>query len=369
MKRPELTLGVEEEYQVVDPESRELQSVISHFTDRNEATIYHRTISSELHQSMVELGTGVCRTPDEVMQELKSQREYIRDLAAERGLRIVAGSTHPVSRWEEQEISPYDRYQTLTSEYQIVARRMLVWGMHVHVGISDKAFLMDVMNITRYYLPHVLALTSSSPFWGGLDTGMKSYRAFVADDFPRSGMPDVFSSWQEYEALANTLINTNCIDDTSKIWWNVRPHHTYPTLEYRIMDICPRMEDGVAIAALLQALVLWVWKLRSKNLTFRLFSKDLIDENKWRAAREGLDCKLINLGTRDEIPARTAIRELLSMLSEEVIELQIGRQIETIHRILETGSSADKQRAIYRDTGDMSKVVDFLMEETLVGLD
>lgn len=367
--RPELTLGVEEEYQVVHPETRELQSIITHFRDRNQLEIYQREITSELHQSMVELGTKVCQTADEVQEELRAQRKYIRDMAQEQNLAIVAASTHPFSTWETQDISPYDRYQEITHEYQIVARRMLIWGMHVHIGISDKDFLIDAMNVIRYFLPHVLALSNSSPFWSGMDTGLKSYRIHIADEFPRTGIPDVFASWNEYESLAQTLIRTNSIDDTSKIWWNVRPHHTYPTLEFRISDICPLLREGVALAALFQALVLWVWKLRSQNLTFRLYSNDLINENKWRASLHGLDGKFVNLGTREEVPVRTAIREMLGMMDKEISELQIQDHIEVIHQIMEHGSSADRQRRVFAETEDLKQVVDHLIEETSQDVD
>lgn len=369
ISRPELTIGVEEEYQVVDPATRELTSVITHFRQQGQVEIYGREIASELHQSIVELGTKVCHTVDEVLAELRAQRKYIRDLAHDKGWRILAASTHPFSSWEAQDISPYERYQKLTQEYQIIARRMLIWGMHVHIGISDKDFLIDAMNITRYYLPHVLALTGSSPFWSGVDTGMKSYRTHIADDFPRSGMPGIFRSWHDFDSMAKTLIQTNCITDTSKIWWNLRPHHTFPTLEFRISDICPRVKEGVAIAALFQALVLWVWKLRSRNLSFRLYSNDLINENKWRASLHGLDGHFVDLGTRSEVPTRTAIRDLLAMLDDEVGELRIKHHIEEIHRILESGSSADRQVAVYKETNDMKQVVDHLLEETSADLD
>lgn len=369
LTRPELTIGVEEEYQVVDPETRQLQSVITHFRTKNTLEMYDREITSELHQSMLEMGTGICRTADEVLDDLRGQRRHIRDLAAEKNLRIGAASTHPISSWEVQDISPYDRYRQITSEYQIVARRMLIWGMHVHIGISDREFLIDVMNITRYYLPHVLALTGSSPFWSGLMTGMKSYRVHIGEDFPRSGTPETFNSWAEYESLTQTLINTNCIPDTSKIWWNVRPHHSFPTLEFRIADICPLIRDSVAIAALFQALVLWVWKLRSQNLSFQLYNKDLINENKWRASLLGLDCKLVDLGNKEEVPARAAIRDLLVALDDEFSELGSKPYVEQIHRILEQGTSADRQLDVYRDTGDLKTVVDHILDETVSDLD
>ncbi len=369
LSRPALTIGVEEEYQIVDPESRELQSIISHFHAQSQLEVYGREIMSELHQSMVEVGTGICHTADDILKELQSQRRYIRDLASEKNWRMVAASTHPISRWDVQEISPYERYRQIANEYQIIARRMLIWGMHVHIGISHKDFLIDVMNITRYFLPHMLALTGSSPFWSGLDTGMKSYRVHIGEGFPRSGTPDILNSWAAYEALIRTLIQTNCIPDASKIWWNVRPHHAFPTLEFRISDICPRIKESVAIAALFQALVLWVWKLRSQNVSFRLYKSDLINENKWRASLQGLDCKFVDLGNKEEISARTAIRDLLAMLDEEIGELESKRHIEEIYRILEVGTSADRQLAVYRDTGDLKQVVDHLVEETISDLD
>ncbi len=367
--RPELTIGVEEEYQVVHPETRELQSIITHFRKQNQLEIYSREIASELHQSMVELGTRVCHTVDEVQEELQAQRKYIRDLAQAQNLEIVAASTHPFSTWEAQDISPYARYQELTHEYQIVARRMLIWGMHVHIGISDRNFLIDAMNVLRYFLPHVLALSSSSPFWSGIDTGLKSYRIHIVEDFPRTGIPDVFPSWHAYEAMAQSLIRTRCIEDTSKIWWSVRPHHTYPTLEFRISDICPLLHEGVALAALFQALVLWIWKLRTRNLTFRSYSSDLINENKWRAALHGLDGKFVNLGTREEVPVRTAIREMLGMLDKEISELRLQEHIEVIHQIIEQGSSADRQRRVYAETQDYKQVVDHLIAETAQGVE
>lgn len=369
LSRPELTIGVEEEYQVVDPESRELQSVISHFRTQNQLEVYDREITSELHQSMVEMGTGICHTADEVLAELRSQRKYIRDLAGKKNWKMVAASTHPISKWEVQDISPFERYLELTQEYQIIARRMLIWGMHVHIGISNKDFLIDVMNITRYFLPYILALSSSSPFWSGMDTGLKSYRVHIGEDFPRSGTPDILNSWAAYQALTDTLVRTNCITDASKIWWNVRPHHSFPTLEYRISDICPRIQEGVAIAALFQALVLWVWKLRSKNVSFRLYKSDLINENKWRAALGGLDCKFVDLGNKEEVPARTAIRDLLAMLDEEIGELGNKHHIEQVHHILEAGTSADRQLAVFRDTADLKQVVDHLIDETTSDLE
>jgi carboxylate-amine ligase len=368
IERPSLTIGIEEEYQVVDPETRELRSFITQFIENGKVVMVEREIKPELHQSMVELGTPVCHSADEALEELTRQREFIVRLAGDKDLAIVGAATHPFSRWESQEITPFDRYRGVLQEMQLLAKRLLIFGMHVHIGIEDRRFAIDCMNVVRYMLPHILALSTSSPFWMGRKTGLKSYRAVIFEDFPRSGLPDIFASDAAYDQTIRTMVNTNCIPDASKIWWDVRPHHLYPTLEFRICDICTRLDEAVAIAALFQALVLWLWKLRRRNMTFRTYRRDLLDENKWRAARYGLDGKLIDFGKVAELPSRQLIRELLTMLGEEIDELDSWHHIEVIHRMLETGSSADRQLRVYDDTdGDIKAVVDHLIAETKEG--
>ena len=366
--RPSLTIGIEEEYQVVDPETRELKSFITQFIEDGKVVMVEREIKPELHQSMVELGTPVCRSATEALDELTRQREFIIRLAAQKDLAIVGAATHPFSRWEHQEITPFPRYKVVLEEMQLLAKRLLIFGMHVHIGIEDRRFAVDAMNVVRYMLPHIFALSTSSPFWLGRKTGLKSYRALIFEDFPRSGLPDVFRSDAEYEQLINMMVKTHCIPNASKIWWDVRPHHQYPTLEFRVCDLVTRVDEAVAIAALFQALVLWLWKLRRRNMTFRVYPRDLLDENKWRAARYGLDGKLIDFGKAAELPSRQLIRELLAMLGEEFEELDSWRHIEVIHRMLETGSSADRQLRVFDDTdGDMKAVVDHLIAETKIG--
>ena len=367
--RPQLTLGIEEEYQVVDPESGQLRSFITQFIEDGQMEIVEREIKAELHQSMVELGTPVCATAAEAKEELLRQRAFISRLAQEKGVAIVAASTHPMSSWSDQEITPFPRYQGMLERMQLLARRMLIFGMHVHVGLDDPDFAIDTMNVLRYMLPHLLALSASSPFWSGRRTGLKSYRAVVFEDFPRSGIPDVFANRAAYDGLVRTLVNTRCIPDSSMIWWDMRPHHTYPTVEFRICDICTRVDEAIAIAALCQALVLWHWKLRQRNVTFRVYGKELIDENKWRAARYGLDGKMIDFGKQAELPARDLVRELLELVGEEIAELGSEKEIAPIEQILANGTSADRQLRVYdAEGGDVKAVVDHLAAETLEGL-
>ena len=369
MKRPSLTIGIEEEYQVVDPESGELRSFITQFIEDGKMVMIEREIKPELHQSMVEMGTPVCETPAQAKEELLRQRHFITKLAEDKGLAIVAAATHPFSRWADQQVTPFPRYRGVLEEMQVLAQRLLIFGMHIHVGLDDPDFAIDTMNVVRYMLPHLLALSTSSPFWAGRKTGLKSYRAVIFEDFPRSGIPDVFRNRAEYEGLIRTLVNTGCMPDSSKIWWDVRPHHLYPTLEFRTCDICTRVDEAIAIAALCQAIVLWHWKLRQRNITFRVYRRDLITENKWRAARYGLDGKLIDFGKKTELPARALIRELLEMLGEEIDELGIAAEIEPIHRMLEVGTSADRQLRVFdANDGDLKAVVQHLIAETKEGL-
>ena len=363
--RPSLTIGIEEEYQVIDPETRELRSFITQFIEDGRIIMVEREIKPELHQSMVELGTPVCENVSQAMEELVRQRRFICGLAQEKGLEIVAAASHPFSKWWEQQVTPFPRYLGVLEEMQLLAQRLLIFGMHVHIGIGDAQLTTDTMNVLRYMLPHLFALSTSSPFWEGRKTGLKSYRAVVFEDFPRSGIPDIYPNYSDYEQLVRTLVNTECIPDASKIWWDVRPHHAYPTLEFRIFDICTRVEEAIAIAALCQALVLWHWKLRRRNITFRVYRRDRITENKWRAARYGLDGKLIDFGKRMELPARALIRELIELVAEEIEELGSRPYIEPIFDMLSNGTSADRQLRVYdANEGDLKAVVDHLIQET-----
>jgi carboxylate-amine ligase len=367
MKDPTLTIGIEEEYQIIDPETRELRSYITEIL--NEDSMVLGEVKPELHQSMVEVGTKVCRTPAEVREELVRLRKLVMGLAAKQGLVVAAAGSHPFSSWMQQKITPLDRYIGVKEDLQDLAQRLLIFGTHVHIGIEDKEFLIDAMNVSRYFLPHVLALSTSSPFWMGRMTGLKSYRSIVFRDFPRTGIPRTLASWAEFEGLVNTMVSTNCIPNASKLWWDVRPSWSYPTLEFRVCDVCTRVDEAVCIGAIFQAIIAKLWKLRRDNLTFRLYPQALIDENKWRAIRYGLDGKLIDFGKGQELPARALIKELLEWFVDDVLDdLGSRKEVEYAFRILGEGTSADRQIAAFQKTGDLKAVVDQLVRETAEGV-
>ena len=368
MKPPPLTIGIEEEYQIVDPETRELRSYITEILQEDHLELREH-VKAELHQSIVEIGTGVSQTATEARAELVRLRRALIGLAGDKGLRIVAAGTHPFSSWVEQEITPFDRYMSVKEDMAELAQRLLIFGTHVHIGIDDPEFMIEAMNVVRYMLPHVLCLSTSSPFWLGRNTGLKSYRSIIFRNFPRTGIPRVFQSWGDYTYLLETLTRTRSIPDASKIWWDARPNHTYPTLEFRLCDVCTRVDEVISIAAIFQALIYKIWKLRRDNMTFRVYPADLIEENKWRAVRYGLDGNLIDLGKQVELPARELIREMIEWFIDDVIdELGSRREVEYAYRILDEGSSAERQLATYQRTGDLKAVVDQLIRETAEGV-
>lgn len=361
----QFTLGIEEEFQIVDPATRELKSHVSEILEEGKLLLGEK-IKPEMIQSMIEVGTGVCANIKEAREDLSTLRCIISSLAQKKGMAIVAASTHPFSKWSEQEIYDGDRYKLLVDELQMVARSLLIFGLHVHVGIPDIEKRIQVMNAARYFLPHVLALTTSSPFWLGFNTGLKSYRSEVFKKFPRTEIPDTFESYAQYQAYVDLLVKMNCIQNGSKVWWDVRPHHLFPTLEFRICDIPTRVDDTIAIAALFQAIVAKLMVLNDGNLGFRIYHRRLILENKWRAIRYGLDGMMLDLGKQKEVPARDLIRELLEFVDDVVDPLDSRHEIEHIHTILDRGTSADEQLRVYEETGgDFNAVVDMLMVNTL----
>jgi carboxylate-amine ligase len=368
MQPPSLTIGVEEEYQIIDPQTRELRSYITEILAEGQMLLREQ-VKPELHQSIVEIGTNVCHTPAEVRAELVRLRGTIMGLADKNGLKIAAAGTHPFSSWVTQEITPLERYLGVQQDMQDLAKQLLIFGTHVHIGIEDREFMIDAMNVIRYLLPHLLCLSTSSPFWMGRQTGLKSYRSIIFRHFPRSGMPRVFQSWADYTYLLDTLVQTHSVPDSTKIWWDVRPNGRYPTLEIRICDVCTRVDEAVCIAAILQAIVAKLWKLRRDNMTFRIYPSDLIEENKWRAVRYGLDGNLIDFGKQAEAPAREMIRELIEWFIGDIAdELGSRREIEYALTILENGSSADRQVAVYERTQDLKAVVDSLIAESAEGV-
>lgn len=364
----QFTLGVEEEFQIVDPETRELRSYISRILEDGQ-TILRERIKPEMHQSVVETGTGICKNVQEVRAELVELRSTIDHLARKNNLRIIAASTHPISDWKVQDITEHDRYKVIVDDLQDVARGNLIWGLHVHVGIHNKEVAIAIANQIRYFLPHILALSTSSPFWIGRKTGLKSTRCEVFKQFPRTGIPDYFYSWSDFESFVKLLVQTGCIDDGKKIWWDVRPHAFFDTIEVRICDIPTRLDDTVALAALIQALAVKLYIIHRQNMTWRNYSRSLIEENKWRAVRYGLDGKLIDFGKRTEISTRELIHELLEFVDEAVEICGSREEIKRIYRIMEEGTSADKQLKVFEESGgDLKAVVDHLITETAIGL-
>ena len=367
MKPPSLTIGIEEEYQIIDPVTRELRSYITEILQ--EESVVLGEIKPELHQSMIEIGTNICHSAGEVRTELVRLRRMVMELAARNGLVIAAAGTHPFSSWLDQEITPLERYIGVKEDLQELAQSLLIFGTHVHIGIEDPEFRIDAMNACRYFLPHVLALSTSSPFWMGRNTGLKSYRSIVFRSFPRTGIPRTMNSSADYEEFVDVMVATGSIPDASKLWWDVRPHHKFPTLEFRICDVCTRVDEAVAIGAIFQAIIAKLWRLRRDNITFRQYAPSLIEENKWRATRYGLDGNLIDFGREEQLPARHLITELIEWFLDDAIdELGSRREVEYAFRILREGTSADRQLAVFRQTGDLKAVVDQLVIETAEGV-
>ena len=366
--RPSFTLGIEEEYQTIDPESRDLRShIATEMLEQGKLRLEER-VKAELHQSVIEVGTRICNNIQDAQEDLFDLRRNMIRLAEENGLVLVAGATHPFADWRDQEIYPDPRYDKVVEDLQLVARSNLIFGLHVHVGIEDKESAIRIMNSLRYFLPHILALSTNSPFWLGIETGYKSYRAKVFEHFPRTNLPDSFASYSEFEDYVNLLIKTNCIDNAKKIWWDIRPHPFFSTVEVRACDIPLRAQESIAIAALIQATACKLWHLHSRNLDFRQYSRPLLMENKFRAVRYGLNGKMIDFGKQCEVPVRDLILEYLAFVDDVLDELGSRKEIEYIHTMLERGSGADRQLQVFRETGSLMAVVDYMAAETRAGL-
>ena len=366
--RPTFTLGIEEEFQTVDPVTRDLRSHIqSQIIAQGKMRLQER-VKPEMHGSVVEVGTGICHTIAEARGEVCELRRNMVRLAEENNLRLAAAGTHPFADWKAQEIFPDDRYRVIVEDMQQVARANLIFGLHVHIGIEDRETTIQLMNAARYFLPHILALSVNSPFWKGYNTGLKSYRCKVFDKFPRTNIPDYFQSYGEYENFVNLLIKTHCIDNAKKIWWDLRPHPFFGTLEFRICDIPMRADETIALAALMQAVVVKLYNLYSVNMGFRLYRRALLMENKWRASRYGTEGKLIDFGRQEELPARELIGELLEFVDDVVDGLGSRKEVEYVRQILEMGTGAERQLRVFEKTGDIKAVVDYIIEETKFGL-
>ncbi len=361
------TLGIEEEFAIVDPETRELRSHIQEILEGGKVMLKEQ-IKPEMHQSVVELGTEICQSIVHAREHVIELRSKLAELAGHSGLKIASVGTHPFSHWRDQLITQGERYAEIVKDMQQLARANLIFGLHVHVGIPDREIAIHVMNQARYFLPHIYALSVNSPFWVGQDTGLKGYRLKVFERFPRTGIPDAFESLSEYEDYCKLLVKTGCVDNAKKIWWDIRLHPFFDTLEVRVCDAQTRVDDTLAIAALIQAVIAKLHKLLRQNITFRVYRRRLLDENRWRATRYGIDGKLIDFGRETEVDTRSLLNELLEFVSTEANELGSKKEMAHVERIMREGTGADRQLAAFERTQDMKAVVDQIVAETYEGL-
>ncbi len=362
--KEKFTIGIEEEYQVINPNTRELISHEQKITEMAEKYMQDQ-VKAEMHQAVVEVGTTICKDVSEGYEQIKYLRKNVSEIANSLGYKIAASGTHPFSAWQTQMITPHPRYDEIITELQDTARSNLIFGLHVHVGIQDRHMALHVANSLRYFLPHIFALSTNSPFWEGRNTGFKSFRTKVFDKFPRTGIPDYFDSLSEYDNYINLLIKTRCIDNAKKIWWDLRCHPFYPTLEVRICDVPMTAKETIAITALIQALVAKLYKLRSCNMNWIVYKRPMINENKWRASRFGLDGKLIDFGKEEEVATKDLIYEMLNFVDDVVDDLGCRWALDYIPEIMENGTGADRQLKVYQENNDFKNLVDYIMEETL----
>jgi carboxylate-amine ligase len=358
------TLGVEEEYMVIDPTTRELKSHEQKIVHEGQKLIKDK-VKAEMHQAVVEVGTDICADIEEAYKDVATLRGTISQIAGDLGLWMGASGTHPFSHWESQLITDHVRYSQIVNELQEAARSNLIFGLHVHVGMEDRKMAIHIANSARYFLPHVYALSTNSPFWEARKTGYKSFRTKVFDKFPRTGIPDYFESIEAYDNYVNLLIKTNCIDNAKKIWWDLRVHPFFNTVEFRICDVPMTINETIAIAALFQAICVKLYKLRNQNLNFMMYQRALLNENKWRASRYGIDGTLIDFGKEAEVNTRLLIYELLDFVDDVLDDLGSRHAHSYIHKMLEQGTGADRQLKIYEQTNDLTKVVDYIHDQFL----
>ena len=363
----QFTLGVEEEYMVIDPETGELKSHEQRLVQEGQK-IFKDKVKAEMHQAVVEVGTDICADVDEALLDVSSLRKTISGIADSLGYQIGASGTHPFSHWEKQLITDHARYSEIVNEFQEAARSNLIFGLHVHVGMESRKMAMHIANSARYFLPHIFALSTNSPFWEGRLTGYKSFRTKVFEKFPRTGIPDVYESIEDYDNFISVLIKTNCIDNAKKIWWDIRVHPFFNTVEFRICDIPLTVQETIAIAALFQAVCAKLYKLRSLNLNFIMYSRALLNENKFRASRYGIEGKMIDFGKEEEVNTRVLIYELLDFVDDVLPALGSRHAISHVHKILENGTGADRQLQCYRDTGSLESVVGLIRNSFLEGI-
>ena len=348
MQEPDFTIGVEEEYLLVDKDSLDLAPAPEGLMEACKAELEGQ-VSPEFLNCQIEIGTTVCKTVDDARQDLKRLRATVARVAGQFNLAPIAASCHPFSDWRQQHHTDKQRYNELRDDLAGVVRRMLICGMHVHVGIDSADQRVDLMNQLKYFLPHLLALSCSSPFWQGEDTGLSCYRLTVFDNLPRTGLPPRMEGWGEFERSVDAMTNVGVIEDASKIWWDLRPSSRFPTIESRVCDVSPRLETALTLAALTQALTRMLWRLATHNQRWRLYDNFLISENRWRAQRYGISAGLIDWGRREIVPFDELADEMIALVAEDAEALGCLREIENMRAIVANGNSADQQRAVYRD--------------------
>jgi len=363
----QFTLGIEEEYMVIDPVSRELKSHEQKIVQEGQQ-LFKEKVKAEMHQAVVEVGTDICKDVDEAFLDVSNLRKKISEIATSLGLSIGASGTHPFSHWQKQLITDHARYSEIVNEFQDAARSNLIFGLHVHVGMETREMAIHIANSARYFLPHVFSLSTNSPFWEGRETGYHSYRTKVFEKFPRTGIPDIFNSIEDYDNYIKLLIKTNCIDNAKKVWWDLRVHPVFNTVEFRICDMPLTVNETIAIAGIFQAICAKLYKLRNQNMNFMQYSRALINENKFRASRYGLEGKLIDFGKEEEVDTKVLIYELLEFIDDVVPHLGSKNAISHVHKIIETGTGSEKQLKLYEQKRNMVDVVDLIQNSFLEGL-
>ena len=376
MDRPEFTIGIEEEYLVVDRETRDLIQAPPDSMWKALENVLGSQVSPEFLKAQIEVGTEVCSTVAEAREDLAQMRRGLSAVVNEYGAAIIASSTHPFANWSEQETTEDPRYMRLASDYQQVARQLVICGMHVHVGVEDPHLRIDLMNQVKSFLPHLLALSTSSPFWAGQPTGLLAYRLVIFQNLPRTGVPEEFESWGEYERTVDILVNAGLIEDATKLWWDIRPSFRYPTLEMRVSDICTRLEDAMTIAALYQCLLGFLYRLRRENQRWRTYSPMMIEENLWRAQRYGVGGSMVDFGRGQLVEYSDLLEELIELLAQDATEFGVREELRHARKIVQDGTSAHRQLDVYRtakndgadDREALNQVVDELIEDTMYGL-
>lgn len=376
LPEPSFSIGIEEEYLLVNRESRDLVDEPPLALVEAFETHLKGHFSTEMLRTQVEVGTSICQTILEVREEVTRLRRIVADLSAEHGLAPIAASTHPFARWKDQKRTDKERYHVLQQDMQLVADRLLICGMHVHVGIEDDNLRIDTLNQVAYFLPHLLALSTSSPFWEGTDTGLRAYRLCVFDELPRTGLPERFESYGEYRRAVDLMISAGLLEDATKIWWDVRPSARFPTLEMRITDVCTRVEDAICCAAYYRCLCRMLYRLRRDNQRWRVYARMLVDENRWRAQRYGVDRGMVDFGRGEIVPFADLMEELVVILRDDAEYFDCVEEIEHARKIISRGTSSHHQVETYRQAVEsgatreeaLARVVDWLIDATVEGV-